>query len=923
MPSEQQELELRVTLDDQASAQLQHIREALSGLGGTSGGVSHATSHIGDFEQAIGRLGRAALGFGRASVEVAKIIGPMPVAMGALAYQTLRVHEAMKEWAVGLQQAGNAARMAGIGIGEFKNIVGQLRAAGVSAGDATSMIVNFTKAYGELMTAGSARRQQLIQLAGPEFAGHMIQAIQLIGTLQTDTQKLNAIRQMGQNVYLNKLNETHDAMRAAAARDDFFNALNVGQLANLRGEIKEQDARTAANMKAELDKADKLAKANAEEEQTRGRIGDIIKSSFADQDKWITEQITFIEKWLLKHAEEQEKFKRDNENKPGWYTRGAALWDMPKDAWTQPWNTQQLISNPFSRERLGLADGGIVNKPTVRMLGEAGPEAVIPLSQVGSFGGGIARQNTEQNTDELTRLSKNIQFMLDKHIGFSIPKLARGGRVSGRTVAMAGEAGPEAIDGPGGRRIINGPTIGTLDAGETVTPLRNTNKYVTGDTMRAIGESRTGKASFYGNYRGQQNWVDKGDMDKYGRPLPGYSGTPLDVPGIALPTTVTAGGAGKQAGDWFAVTGPDGRTFYAPQVDVGPGKRTDRIVDINAPLAEAMGYVPDEVKGGRHFPTDANFTVTRADPNRAVMSKFPMPDTSLADEPINNISFKLADQSLRIPPTAQTSSADAPTQHPHDAPVTRGNIKIPHSAAEIASWQQYFTNPLADIEDELSSQRSKAREAIAGVGKQGSFGANVLQAGKAAWESYKYASPTGTGFDAILHTTLGRVAGGAVGGREAGNVLADVASPFIPRAPSAPAYSVAEQALDFAKDKNLIALSGTAFSRIKLGLKVAESAQQAIKGEGLDKSLADSFGLGAKKQIKIVQENAPPGTTVEADGPGFKDVEHETTRETSQPLFDPSQKAKWRHPDASERSRQHNAAQQHDHDVVGVGGIRG
>jgi hypothetical protein len=911
MANEQQELELRVTLDDQASAQLQHIREALSGLGG----ASHATSHISDFEQAIGRLGRAAVGFGRASVELAKVIGPMPVAMGALAYQTLRVNEQMKEWAASLQATGNAARMAGISVGEFKSIVGQLRQAGVSAGDASSMILNFTKAYGELMTAGSARRQQLIQLAGPEFAGHMIQGIQLIGRLQSDTEKLNAIRQMGENVYQNKLRESHDTMLAAAARQDFFEALNVSQLANLRRDMVQYDERTKANMKAEEESAQRLAAAYTKEEEARNRIGDIIKVSMAEQELKVLNVLIKIEQWIDRRAE---VFESQRTAGTDFMTQaGKGYGDVAH------MTGADAVHRFLKNQGLAFQRGGIFNKPTVGMLGEAGPEAVIPLSQMGSFGGGIARQNTEQNTDELTRLSKNIQLMLDKHIGLAIPKLARGGRVSGRTVAMAGEAGPEAIDGPGGRRIINGPTIGTLDAGETVTPLRNTNKYVTGDTMRAIGESRTGKASFYGNYRGQQNWVDKGDMDKYGRPLPGYSGTPLDVPGIALPTTVTAGGAGKQAGDWFAVTGPDGRTFYAPQVDVGPGKRTDRIVDINAPLAEAMGYVPDEVKGGRHFPTDANFTVARADPNRAVMSKFPMPDTSLADEPINNISFKLADQSLRIPPTAQTSSADAPTQHPHDAPVTRGNIKIPHSAAEIASWQQYFTNPLADIEDELSSQRSKAREAIAGVGKQGSFGANVLQAGKAAWESYKYASPTGTGFDAILHTTLGRVAGGAVGGREAGNVLSDVASPFIPRAPSAPAYSVAEQALDFAKDKNLIALSGTAFSRIKLGLKVAESAQQAIKGEGLDKSLAESFGLGAKKQIKIVQENAPPGTTVEADGPGFKDVEHETTRETSQPLFDPSQKAKWRHPDASERSRQHNAAQQHDHDVVGVGGIRG
>jgi len=37
-----------------------------------------------------------------------------------------------------------------------------------------------------------------------------------------------------------------------------------------------------------------------------------------------------------------------------------------------------------------MADGGIVNKPTIAMIGESGSEAVIPLSQLGSMGGGTS-----------------------------------------------------------------------------------------------------------------------------------------------------------------------------------------------------------------------------------------------------------------------------------------------------------------------------------------------------------------------------------------------------------------------------------------------------------------------------------------------------------------------------------------------------
>jgi hypothetical protein len=36
-----------------------------------------------------------------------------------------------------------------------------------------------------------------------------------------------------------------------------------------------------------------------------------------------------------------------------------------------------------------LAQGGIVSSPTLAMIGEAGPEAVIPLDRMGSMGGGV------------------------------------------------------------------------------------------------------------------------------------------------------------------------------------------------------------------------------------------------------------------------------------------------------------------------------------------------------------------------------------------------------------------------------------------------------------------------------------------------------------------------------------------------------
>lgn len=45
-----------------------------------------------------------------------------------------------------------------------------------------------------------------------------------------------------------------------------------------------------------------------------------------------------------------------------------------------------------------LAEGGIVRRPTIAQVGEAGPEAVIPLDRLGSFGGPVNVTVTQNNT---------------------------------------------------------------------------------------------------------------------------------------------------------------------------------------------------------------------------------------------------------------------------------------------------------------------------------------------------------------------------------------------------------------------------------------------------------------------------------------------------------------------------------------------
>lgn len=76
-----------------------------------------------------------------------------------------------------------------------------------------------------------------------------------------------------------------------------------------------------------------------------------------------------------------------------------------------------------------LAKGGIVNSPTLAMIGEAGPEAVVPLSRAGGAGiGGVtvqagAIQISIGSLDGMGRT--DIQAIVDQAFQKSMTQLAR------------------------------------------------------------------------------------------------------------------------------------------------------------------------------------------------------------------------------------------------------------------------------------------------------------------------------------------------------------------------------------------------------------------------------------------------------------------------------------------------------------------
>jgi phage-related protein len=63
-----------------------------------------------------------------------------------------------------------------------------------------------------------------------------------------------------------------------------------------------------------------------------------------------------------------------------------------------------------------LADGGIVTKPTLAMVGEAGPEAVVPLNGKNNFGGGVVINQTINvsgfNKEDIAKLIRDANNKL-------------------------------------------------------------------------------------------------------------------------------------------------------------------------------------------------------------------------------------------------------------------------------------------------------------------------------------------------------------------------------------------------------------------------------------------------------------------------------------------------------------------------------
>ncbi len=115
----------------------------------------------------------------------------------------------------------------------------------------------------------------------------------------------------------------------------------------------------------------------------------------------------------------------------------------------------------------------------------------------------------------------------------------------------------------------------------------------------------SGKGSWYSQFRGRYLWHDHGDA-----PNSNALAVPDECQGISFLSR-------SGLGNWFLVTAPNGVQSVEQQTELGPGKRTGRLIDISAAAAERFGYSPN------NFPTDKIFTWERVDAPDEVAALMP------------------------------------------------------------------------------------------------------------------------------------------------------------------------------------------------------------------------------------------------------------------------------------------------------------
>ena len=194
MPTEQEELRLTVSLVDNASAGITKLREQITGL--TTG---QAKQSMESFQRGQKEMGEQIKLLTQAAVGGEKALLGYIGRFGALGLAAAAGIDSMKRLGEELNRINQLGKNIGVNPVQIKNVADQFKAAGANAADANKEIAGLTDKMVDLTRAGSAARQHLMQMAGPQFAANMAAGIRAIENATNLVDKFNIARQLAEN----------------------------------------------------------------------------------------------------------------------------------------------------------------------------------------------------------------------------------------------------------------------------------------------------------------------------------------------------------------------------------------------------------------------------------------------------------------------------------------------------------------------------------------------------------------------------------------------------------------------------------------------------------------------------------------------------------------------------------------------------
>ncbi len=193
----------------------------------------------------------------------------------------------------------------------------------------------------------------------------------------------------------------------------------------------------------------------------------------------------------------------------------------------------------------------------------------------------------------------------------------------------------------------------------------------------------TGRSSWFGQYgygpykdeHSKLVWRDTGDNGR------NASGLPQTVPGVAFLNRATLK-------HFFAVEAPNGKTLVVQHVDIGPASWTGKLIDINAPAAERLGYTP------QNFPTGSVWKWKHLGPT--------LPAGLTLGQPYEQ----------RPTPAAQPEKPPAPTPEPALKPEPLPPKTSPDDRREIPLVSQDFMDARKPVTSQYSQPQPPVRQSV-------------------------------------------------------------------------------------------------------------------------------------------------------------------------------------------------------------------